>query len=176
MSSLIILPGSTPKDTPLVDRVMMLDTNKAPKFQCFGFFVSRNSPIAIVTRDAQEGPIRTALEDGRLMDITGTRTEASGGFSKMFNELDHAVKSKSMSPVQVGEEIGPRVIIGKDSNGNSYFITPKDEADYQRMQEEIRTTGTLRVEKPKHTTPSSIPFGLSAIFEEEIATLNSSGE
>jgi hypothetical protein len=57
--------------------------------------------------------------------------------------------------------------MGTDAQGNSYVITPKDDADYERMQEEIRTTGHLRVEKPKPTANSQMS-GLSAVFMEDL--------
>lgn len=170
MSSLIILPGASPAyEGPLAGRVLMLNTDKAPKVQSYGFIVTRNAPIQVVPATAQEGPLRAALADGRLTDVTGTEASA-GATGKIMSDIDKAVKARTMSLVKEGEEIGPRVMTGKDPQGNTYFITPKNEADYERMQEEIRTTGTLRVERPKPTsTPGSGIFGgLGRIYEEEL--------
>jgi hypothetical protein len=176
MSDLIVLPGTTIFEGPLSGRVLMLDTSKQPRFQCFGFAVTRNSPIQTVPHNAQEGPLRAALDAKVLIDITGTE-QAAGSYGKMLSEIDNAIKSKTLT-MSEGEDIGARIIMGTDSKGQSYIITPKDEADYQRMQEEIRTTGTLRVEKPKVKDPQhgmQTP-GLSAIFMEDLPDQLPTGE
>jgi hypothetical protein len=144
MSSLIIVPGATPSVSftgPLEGRVLMLNTeNKVmPRFQCYNFVVTRNSPIQTVPRICGEEQIRKALVDGILIDISGQETSV-GSMGKAISSIDNAVKAKTMSVVKEGEEIGPRVIVGTDSKGNSYIITPKDDADYERMQEEIRVS------------------------------------
>ena len=168
MSSLIVLPGATAWVGPLEGRVLMLNTeNKVmPRFQCYNFVVTRNAPIQTVPRVCGEQQIRNALAAGVLLDITG-QEKVGGALGKAITAIDDAVKAKTMSVVKDGEEVGPRVIVGTDAKGNSYVITPKDDADYERMQEEIRTTGHLRVEKPKPTSNSQMS-GLSAVFMEDL--------
>lgn len=176
MSSLITLAGAPATDLPLAGRVLMLDTSKQAKFQCYQFFVSRNAPIQEVPRNAMEAPLREALAKGILMDITGTDA-AGGALSKVVGEINRAVKDKTMSLVAEGEEIGPKVIVGKDNEGNSYMITPKDEADYNRMQAEIAATGKLRIEKPKAAHPEKFaPMGFGRIYEEELPHFFKPGE
>jgi hypothetical protein len=173
MSDLIVLPSEpTAFDGPLEGRVLMLNTAVKPRFQCYGFSVTRNSPIQIVPKFAQEFPLRQALQEKVLLDVTGTEA-AGGGVGKVVADIEKAIKSKVLDPVKEGEEIGPRVLVGTDAQGNSYMITPKDEADYQRMMLEIQTTGTLRIEKPKAKTPTDSPFftGLSAITVEDLPEL-----
>ena len=179
MSSLIVLTddeSSPAPDVPLAGRVLMLNTANAPRFQCFNFVVTRNKPIEIVHRSSPEDRLRQAIKDKILIDITG-QEESAGAVGGIIKSLNDAVKSKTMSLVQEGEEIGPRVIMGTDAQGNSYVITPKDEADYQRMQEEIRTTGTLRVEKPRPKAPNATQFsGLSPIYMEDLPEAPPPGE
>ena len=175
MSSLIVLPdAAAAADGPLEGKVLMLNTAKQPRFQCYNFVVSRNKPIETVPRICGEQQIRAAILSGVLLDITGQEA-AGGAHAKAFSDIDSAVKAKTMSLVSEGEEIGPRVIVGTDSKGNSYVITPKDDADYDRMQEEIRTTGHLRVEKPKPTAQSQMS-GLSAITMEDLPLEQPPGE
>lgn len=170
MSNLIIQPGSSeaaPFEGPLEGRVLMLNTEVRSRFQCFGFSVTRNSPIQIVPKHAQEEQLRRALSQKILLDVTGTDA-AMGGLGKIVGDIDKAIKSNVLDPVKEGEEIGPRVLVGTDSKGNSYVITPKDEADYQRMREEIRVTGTLRVEKPKTVAAIPVFSGLSPIVVQDL--------
>ena len=177
MSSLISLPGIDDAgafDGPLEGKVLMLNTEKQHHFQCYNFVVSRNKPIETVPRFCGEEQIRIALKARILLDISGQES-AGGVYAKAFSAIDNAVKAKTMSIVAEGEEIGPRVIVGTDAKGNAYVITPKDEADYERMQEEIRTTGHLRIEKPKPTANSQMS-GLSAVFMEDLPLEPPTGE
>ncbi len=149
---------------PLVGRVLMLNTVKAPRFQCYRFFVTRNHPIETVPQFAQEGPIRTALSSGILLDITDSKEDlAKSKVSQVIGEIDSAIKEGQLESPTEGAEIS-KILMGKDSKGNSYLIIPKDEADYERMQTELATTGTLRVEKPKQ----AVFTGLSGITIEDI--------
>lgn len=157
---LIVTPGSTP-DGPLTDRVLMLNTEKATRFQCYGFSVTRNNPIQIVPAHAQEYPLRRALEAGTLLDVTGqedTRT------NKISAAIEKAIKAGNLSTVEEGEEAGPKAFIGTDAKGNSYVIVPKDEEEYQQIQDELRQNGFIRRKKPK---PAEVT-GLSAIYEEDL--------
>jgi hypothetical protein len=139
----------------------MLNTEKAPRFQCYGFSVTRNNPIQIVPAHAQEFPLRRALEAGILLDVTG-KEDTRG--NKIIAAIDKAIKAGTLTSVEEGEEAGPKALIGTDAKGNSYVIVPKDEEDYQRIQEELRLNGFIRREKPK-----SVDFtGLSAIYEQDL--------
>lgn len=160
MSLILSLDAPPAPTVPLVGRALMLNTEKAPRFQCGGFLVSRNNPIQIVSPVSQELPLRQALFDGRLIDITG---QSDAGALGGLNEVDKAVKDGTFVAGDHGAEETP-ILMGKDNQGNSYMLTPKDPADYERMQAEIRETGHLRVAKPK-----PIQFtGLSSIYEESV--------
>ena len=161
MSTIITLTEAD-VEGPLVDRVLMLDTSKSPRFQCFGFSVSRNAPIQVVPRHAQEVPIRRALAAGILIDITG-KEEQYGSVGKIVGSIDKAVKSGAIT--DLGEQkVGPQILIGKDAQGASYIIIPKDEDDLKQMQEELRLNGFIRRERPK---PEAVT-GLSSVYEEDI--------
>jgi len=176
MSSLIVLPESAPvAEEPLAGKVLMLNTAVRPRFQCYGFCVTRNSPIQTVPAFAMEAPLRKALAEAVLMDVTGTGA-AAGSHAKIIADIDKAVKAQTMSLVQEGEEIGPPVLMGTDAKGNSYVITPKDDEDYQRMLEEVRTTGSLRIEKPKAKAAAASATGLTSIYEEDLPDPPSTGE
>jgi len=151
---------------PLAGRVLMLNTTKAPRFQCYGFFVTRNHPIETVPGFAQEGPIKAALSSGILLDITDSKDDIVGSkVSQVLGEIDLAVKEGQLGPIKEGEEVS-KILVGRDDKGNSYVIIPKDESDYERMQAELATTGSLRVEKPKQSSFT----GLSAITIEDVET------
>jgi hypothetical protein len=176
MPSLIVLPESAPvAEEPLAGKVLMLNTAVRPRFQCYGFCVTRNSPIQIVPAFAMEAPLRKALADKILLDVTGTDA-AAGSHAKIIADIDKAVKAQTMSVVTEGEEIGPRVLMGTDEKGNSYVITPKDDEDYQRMLEEIQVTGKLRIPKPKAKEAAAATTGLTAIYEEDLPDTPSPGE
>lgn len=158
---LIVVPGATPEDEPLGGRVLMLNTEKAPRFQCYGFVVSRNNPIQVVPDFAQEVPLRRALKAGILIDVTG-RDDV--GTNKIASSIEKAIKAGNLTPVEEGEEVGPKVLIGADSSGNSYAIVPKDEEEYRQIMAEVELNGFVRRPKPK---PADVT-GLSAIYEEEL--------
>lgn len=160
---LIITPGPSPEG-PLTDRVLMLNTEKATRFQCFGFSVTRNNPIQIVPAHAQEIPLRRALDAKILLDITGKEDAAR---NKTVKAIDQAIKDGNITPVKETEVNAPKVLIGTDSKGQVYVIIPKDEEEYQQMQEELRLNGCIRRKKPK---PADVT-GLSAIYEEELPPL-----
>jgi hypothetical protein len=109
----------------------MLNTAKTVRFQCYGFFVSRNHPVETVAAFASHDQLRAALKDGRLLDITG-HEDAASGTSKVLSAIDGAVKDGTIEPPAI-QETESRFFMGKDSRGNSYIIAPKDDADYERM-------------------------------------------
>jgi hypothetical protein len=157
MSSIITLESPV-IEGPLTGRALMLNTEKAKRFQCFGFVVTINSPIQIVPLQHQDVPLRKALEDKILLDVSSMN--APTAVDKTIQAIDKAVQSGLMDNVKE-EDTGLKVLIGKDAAGNSYILAPKDEADYERMQSELKETGRLRVEKPKSTQFT----GLSGVYE-----------
>jgi hypothetical protein len=165
MSNLIIGIEETNTDNtlPLVGRVLMINTAKAHRFQCFGFFVSRNHPIETVPKDVQELPIRQALKEGKLLDITDNEELANKKMSGVMGAIDEAIDQGNLDRPTQGEEVS-KILMGKDAKGNSYVIIPKDEEDYKRMQVELETTGHIRMPKPK----TSNYTGLSPIIIEDL--------
>ena len=142
----------------------MLNTEKAKRFQCYGFAVSLNNPIQIVPQPQlyQEVPLRNALKEGILLDVTNMNSTPAA-VDKTVQAIDKAVQAGVIAET-IDEEVGLPVLMGKDAAGNSYIITPKDQADYERMQNELKETGHLRVEKPKRNQF----VGLGAVYEEEL--------
>lgn len=159
MGSIITI--ESPTEGPLAGRALMLNTEKAKRFQCFGFAVAVNNPIQVVPVQHQEVPLRKALQEGILLDVTSMKS--AGVVDKTVQAIDEAVKSGLLEKVKE-EDSGLKVLMGKDAAGNSYIITPKDEADYERMQNELKETGHLRVERPKRAQFA----GLSGVYEEEL--------
>lgn len=170
MSSLIVMPGSVefnktlaqiakaPKRRKLVQPVdlightLMLNTAMAKTFQCGGFVLGPNRPIGIVDEQSQQFPIRKALAEKKLIDVTG-KDIATKGFKGVGGQTSAVTE----------EDTGKKVFVGRDRRGNLYIATPKSKAEAKRFDREIRMTGTLKsVDFETETT------GLCAITEEVI--------
>jgi hypothetical protein len=91
--------------TPIAGRVLALNPEKARRFQCGGFWLSFRQSYARVPQEAQFSPIRAALADGRLIDIT--------------DQLESYKKGGSI--VVHGSEIGPAADLG-DTGKKVYFL------------------------------------------------------
>jgi len=90
MSSIITLESPV-IEGPLTGRALMLNTEKAKRFQCFGFVVTINSPIQIVPLQHQDVPLRKALEDKILLDVSSMN--APTAVDKTIQAIDKAVQS-----------------------------------------------------------------------------------
>jgi len=163
MGQLITLDRSN-IETNLTDHVLMLDTTKSQRFQCGGFFVNRNSPICIVTNQAQQASLKEALKSGVLMDITGKDYSASG----VIGAISKAEKEGVLTADAINEQVGQPVLIGKDDQGRSYVIVPKDEEEYKAIQQELATNGFLRRPAPVTNTV----HGLTSVFEEDLQLIS----
>ena len=170
MSSLIVMPGSeefkktlasiakAPSRRKLVEPVdlvghtLMLNTALVKTFQCGGFVLGPNRPIGIVDEQSQQIPIRKALEEKKLIDVTG-KDMATKGFKGTGGQTSAITE----------EDTGKKVFVGRDRRGNLYIATPRSKTEAKRFEREIRTTGTLKsVDFETETT------GLCAITEEVI--------
>jgi hypothetical protein len=171
MSSLIVMPGSeefkktlaaiakapTSRRKPvepvdLVGHTLMLNTALVKTFQCGGFVLGPNRPIGIVDEQSQQAPIRKALEEKKLIDVTG-KDMATRGFKGTGGQTSAITE----------EDTGKKVFVGRDRRGNLYIATPRSKTEAKRFEREIRTTGTLKsVDFETETT------GLGSITEEVI--------
>ena len=72
MALIISFPGvsSPPQPETFAGRVLALNPEQARRFQCGGYWLGPARPYARVPEEAQPAPIRAALDDGRLLDIT----------------------------------------------------------------------------------------------------------
>lgn len=171
MSNLIVMPGSkefqetlnqtsakprsrTPKSLQpcdLAGKMVMLNTALISRFQCGGLSLGPKRPMAMITSETQQDPVRVALSEGKLLDVTGQ--DMTKGFKGKGGET---------SPV-TEEDTGKRCFIATDSRGNLYVATPKSKAESKRFEREIATTGTLQsVDFEPHFS------GISDITEEVI--------
>jgi hypothetical protein len=132
MSSLIVMPGSeefkktlasiakAPSRRKLVEPVdlvghtLMLNTALVKTFQCGGFVLGPNRPIGIVDEQSQQIPIRKALEEKKLIDVTG-KDMATKGFKGTGGQTSAITE----------EDTGKKVFVGRDRRGNLYIATPK---------------------------------------------------
>jgi len=171
MSSLIVMPGSeefkktlasiakTPtsrrklvEPVDLVGHTLMLNTALVKTFQCGGFVLGPNRPIGIVDEQSQQAPIRKALEEKKLIDVTG-KDMATKGFKGTGGQTSAITE----------EDTGKKVFVGRDRRGNLYIATPRSKTEAKRFEREIRTIGTLKsVDFETETT------GLGSITEEVI--------
>lgn len=160
MGDLLLIGSSAPRaprpDT-WVGRTVMLNISVAPRFQTKGLALNGKASIMVVPPDIIEEQIQRAIDNGTLIDITEAGTK------------NIKLRGSELSPVKEAESRKVAFFTGRDASGNVYFITPKDEEDHQRMLEEIRTTGGLRV--PKSTmSDTSASF---EVFHEPIAQIES---
>ena len=171
MSSLIVMPGSEEfkktlaaiakaptsrrkrvEPVDLVGHTLMLNTALVKTFQCGGFVLGPNRPIGIVDEQSQQAPIRKALEEKKLIDVTG-KDMATRGFKGTGGQTSAITE----------EDTGKKVFVGRDRRGNLYIATPRSKTEAKRFEREIRTTGTLKsVDFETETT------GLGSITEEVI--------
>jgi hypothetical protein len=171
MSSLIVMPGSeefkktlaaiakapTSRRKPvepvdLVGHTLMLNTALVKTFQCGGFVLGPNRPIGIVDEQSQQAPIRKALEEKKLIDVTG-KDMATKGFKGTGGQTSAITE----------EDTGKKVFVGRDRRGNLYIATPRSKTEAKRFEREIRTTGTL-----KSVDFETETIGLGSITEEVI--------
>lgn len=59
-------------ETDLSGHTLMLNTSLVTKFQCGGFTLGSMRPFATVTSETQQVPLKRAILEGKLLDITGT--------------------------------------------------------------------------------------------------------
>jgi hypothetical protein len=120
-----------PAGSDLLGRTLALNLSVCRKFTCRGFFLSPTRVAAMVDHEADQVALRTALLQGRLIDIT----------DQVVKGLN--VNGSGHSTVKV-EETGMKAYLGYDKDGRLYVVTPKDEAEAEAIEKEIRDTGTLK--------------------------------
>jgi hypothetical protein len=134
----------------------MLNISVAPKFQAKGFALNPKTPVILLPPDIISEVVQAAVDAGILIDIT------DAGIKTL------KIKGSELSAVQNEETKKMDFFTGIDASGNRYFITPKDEADRERMLAEIAATGGLRIPKEK-AEESGASF---AVFSEPIPQLD----
>jgi hypothetical protein len=131
-----------PKLSDYSGRMLLLNLERVQRFQCPGFTLSKNNYYQIVPcytetnpslHEAMNRALNIAILDGRLIDITGQDVKGlkmAGG--------EH-------TPVQE-EDTGSRVFMATDKHGNLFVVAPKDKEEEAKYIEEIKTTGTLKLD------------------------------
>src|ERR1017187_1544384 len=79
--ALIIPFPNQPQPESFTGRILALNPEKARRFQCGGYWLGTAQPHARVPEGAQPAPIRAALDDGRLLDITDQLASYKKGHS-----------------------------------------------------------------------------------------------
>jgi hypothetical protein len=152
-----VRPGeSIPKDPPadpdsLEGKTLMLNLAVCRGFQCGGFQLSLHRSFAVVDARAQQAPIRAALADGRLVDITGQ--DPKTGFK---------ARDGSVSKVDQ-EDTGMRVFVGQNAKGDLFVAAPTTRKQAKAFEREITRTGTL-----KSVDFARAATGLSGITTEDV--------
>jgi hypothetical protein len=115
----------------LVGHTLMLNTALVKTFQCGGFVLGPNRPIGIVDEQSQQAPIRKALEEKKLIDVTG-KDMATKGFKGTGGQTSAITE----------EDTGKKVFVGRDRRGNLYIATPRSKTEAKRFEREIFETET----------------------------------
>lgn len=121
-----------PEPASLVGRTLMLNLTKARGFFCGGFQLSMHVPFAIVTEQAQLEPIKKALADGRLVDITGQ--DPKTGFKGTGGQA---------SKVEVEDTDQQAFVTKKD--GQVVVVIPKNKREAAKYAREIEKTGAITI-------------------------------
>lgn len=139
----------------LAGRTLMLNLAKVRGFACGGFQVSMHAPVAVVSEAAQQTPLRQALADERLIDITGqdpkTGFKGTGG---------------AVAPVKV-QDTGHQVFIVKRPDGTTVVAAPKDEAQAKDFARQLKKTGTIALPEDSIEAAPTMT-GLSGISVEDL--------
>lgn len=167
MSKLIVMPGERAEALPpaikadkldinqgeLLGHLLMLNLDRASHFSCGGFQVSKRYPTSTVTTQTQLEPIRRALKEGKLIDVTGS-------------DIRKGVKTKTgeASALKV-EDTGVKVYMGQNAKGDTFVVAPKTKKEQKRIEKLIKTTGTVPGE---YTLVDENTSGLSSIKTEDI--------
>lgn len=132
--SLIEIPA--PQD--LIGRILALNPQSVQRFQCGGFQLAfPNRPYATVTHETQQEPVRRAMLEGKLIDITDQNL---AGLKSGDNY---------QSPAKESEEKGHKVYLATGPDGSLLVVCPKDDAEEALFEEQIRTKGHLTVDNFK---------------------------
>lgn len=141
-----ILEGPPPSDSLLIEkeepipadltgRTLMLNMERAQKFQCAYFLVTARRSYATVSPDCQRvsyKSLRQAIERGILIDVTdgkkGIRFNGSM-VSGVHNEVDATKR---------------RIFMGTDKYGKRYVVIPKTAEEETQYLKEIEETGTIQ--------------------------------
>lgn len=132
-------------------RTLMLNLTVCRGFQCGGFMLGMNRPFGVVDDNAQVEPIRQALADGRLTDITGQDPKTG------FKTRDGSVSKVSQ------EDTGLRAFVGRNDKGELYVAIPKNKTQAKKFEREIKRTGTLVTQDLEEAAS-----GLSGITTEDV--------
>lgn len=148
-SSLIILPGSAEfNETPtpggasifvgdLTNRIISLDLTRAKAWQCGGFAVNFNCPVAVVSPKASHERIRQALLEGILIDITD---QPNAGMT---------LKGTSTSATKIEDAGLHKVYLTVDASGGVAVMIPKDDAEQEKCEEVLANGGVVVPDNPE---------------------------
>jgi hypothetical protein len=127
-----------PQPQDLTGHILALNPEKGVRFQCGGFQLAIPSrPYATVTHETQQEPVRRALLEGRLIDITNQ------------NLAGLKVGDSFQTPAKEAEEKGHKVYLATGTDGSLLVICPKDEAEEAHFEEQIRLHGRLTADNFK---------------------------
>jgi hypothetical protein len=109
-----------PEKPDYAGRMLALNPEKARTFQCGGFWLASTCPMGLVPPNAQMEPIRQALLDGRLLDVTDGNHEIKTSQARLNPVRDLGVREdrvaylvKRTSPAGDPEIV---VVMSKDAN------------------------------------------------------------
>lgn len=122
-----------PDQDNLVGHLLSLGT--ANKFTCIGFMLSR--PFNVVTavdERADQVALKTALADGRLIDVTGHSSKQGLDLKKLGGALGKTDESDTRL----------KIFTTIDEQGRRVIILPKDENEQKAFELELATTGKIK--------------------------------
>lgn len=128
----------TPEDNvvpaDLTGRTLMLNMERANKYQCAYFLVTCRKSYATVSPDAQRvshKALSAALMNGTLLDVT----DGSKGI-KFGGSMVSAVKNEVAQGTR-------RIFMGSNPAGKRFVIIPKTAEEEAKYLKEIEETGTI---------------------------------
>lgn len=134
----------------LIEHTVMLNTAKVKSFQCGGLSLGLRRPYGIIDSGVQQEPVRRALAEGKLIDVTGQNIakgfKYEGGETSGVAEVDTGIK----------------VYMYKDPSGQTCLVSPKDNEQQELFESELKEFGYIK------SVNIEAPTGLSSLFEEEI--------
>jgi hypothetical protein len=121
-----------PKIQDLTGRILAINPQVCQRFSCGGFQLALPSrPFGTVSHESQQEPLRRALIEGRLIDITDQNLT---GLRQ--GDTFH-------TPAKESADKGIKVYLQVGSDGSLLVVSPKDDEEEKKFEQEIKESGHI---------------------------------